>query len=158
LGVKEAAQWINDRFAEIGKTIDNSPKDSSRGDRAGFDATKYAASLDPAHPSPEALGVPPETLSKWSVGYAKSGVLRGCLALPATRDGKIIACFGRNADGRLTFVNGFNSQDFIFGEDKGEGGALQLVRDPLDVIKAREAGVNAVCLLRGQSRRSSWKC
>jgi DNA primase len=58
--VKAAAQWI---AGQCGASApDNSPRDTSPRDRAGFDAAKYKANLDPAHPSLEPLGVAPETL------------------------------------------------------------------------------------------------
>lgn len=146
LQIRDAALWIEQHFPSGGGSQNNSPN-NSRGDRAGWDAAKYAAGLDPAHSSLEPLGVDPEVLRGWQAGYAKSGVLRGCLALPATKNGQIIAYFGRAQDGHLTFVNGFNPQDFVFGEDKVEEGNLQLMRDPFEVIKAREAGINAICFL-----------
>lgn len=48
----------------------------------------------------------------------------------------------------LSFANGTNPQDFIFGEDRVSEGPLQLVRDPIDVIRAHEGGMsNAIAFL-----------
>jgi hypothetical protein len=145
ISLREAGIWVAEQCGAPAPPY-NSPNTSTR-EGTGFDPARYSAGLDPAHPSLEPLGVAPETLRGWQAGWAKSGKLRGCLALPATQNGQIMAFFGRDADGHLTFVNGFVPQDFIFGEHKAEEGSLQLVRDPLDVIKAREAGMNVVCFL-----------
>jgi CHC2 zinc finger len=142
--IRDAGIWVAE---QCGASAPNNSPNTSPRERAGFDAAKYAANLKTSHPSLEPLGISPEVLEAWRAGWAGSGVLRGLLALPATRDGEIVAYFGRNADGHLAFINGFVPQDYIFGEDKVEEGTLQLVRDPLDVIKAREAGMNVVCFL-----------
>lgn len=113
----------------------------------GFDPGKYANTLDPCHASLEPLGVSSETLREWRAGYASTGVHRGKLALPVTRDGKTVAYIGRTLKDetpRLSFANGTNPQDFIFGEDRVGEGPLQLVRDPIDVIRAHEGGMSNV--------------
>ena len=48
----------------------------------------------------------------------------------------------------MTFPNGLNPREHIFGADRVTGEPLYLVRDPVDVLKAFEAGCgNAVCFL-----------
>jgi hypothetical protein len=98
------------------------------------------------------LGVDPETYRQWKAGYASSGVNRGRLALPVTtKDGAIVGYFGRTTKGEsptLAFPNGLNPQEHIFGADRVTSEPLYLVRDPIDVLKAFEAGCgNAVCFL-----------
>jgi hypothetical protein len=98
------------------------------------------------------LGVDSETFRQWRAGYASSGVNRGRLALPiAGKDGAIVGYFGRAAKGEsptLTFPNGLNPSEHIFGADRVTSDPLYLVRDPIDVLKAFEAGCgNAVCFL-----------
>lgn len=140
----EAAKLIQEHYR-----VGSSPTTSQGPAKAGFDLDKYLAGLDPEHAALGPLGIDPEVLRGRQGGYASSGALRGYLALPATRDGKIVAFFGRSLDGSptLKFINGFEPQDFIFGEDRVTEGTLTLCKDVIDVIKAQEAGVNAVAFL-----------
>jgi len=118
-------------------------------ERKGFDAEKYAAGLDPAHALLEPIGVSPETYKAWKAGFSPSGVNRGRLALPVrTRDGAVIAYFGRALSDQtqptLIFPNGVAPSEHIFGVDRVTEGDLVLVRDPLDVLKAYENGIENV--------------
>jgi DNA primase len=118
-------------------------------ERKGFDAEKYAAGLDPAHASLEPLGVSAETYKAWKAGYSPSGVNRGRLALPVcARDGTVIAYCGRaiteEQQPALVFPNGVTPSAHIFGADRVKDGELILVRDPLDVLKAFESGIENV--------------
>lgn len=120
--------------------------------RSGFDPEAYAKTLDPAHVALAALGVDPETYRQWKAGFASSGVNRGRLALPiAGKDGTVVGYFGRTTKDEspaLTFPNGLNPQEHIFGADRVTSEPLYLVRDPVAVLKAFEAGCgNAVCFL-----------
>ena len=46
------------------------------------------------------------------------------------------------------FPNGLTPSEHIFGADRVTEGELYLVRDPLDVLRASESGIdNAVCFL-----------
>jgi hypothetical protein len=125
------------------RTVPPSPE------RKGFDAEKYAAGLDPAHASLEPLGVSAETYKAWKAGYSPSGVNRGRLALPVcARDGMVIAYCGRalteEQQPALIFPNGVTPSAHIFGADRVKDGELILVRDPLDVQKAFESGIENV--------------
>lgn len=149
---RQAAEVIAQQFGG-GKPVptDRTPT-APQASKAGFDADKYAASLDPTHASLEALGVSPQTFREWRAGYCKTGVLRGRLALPVTRDAAIVGYLGRaTSDAQspsLLFPNGLSPMEYIFGEDKVVGDrGLQLVRDVLDVIRASEMGMSAVCFL-----------
>jgi DNA primase len=118
-------------------------------DRKGFDAEKYAAGLDSAHASLEPLGVSAETYRTWKAGFSPSGVNRGRLALPVcTKDGTVIAYCGRSLNDQtqpaLIFPNGIAPSEHIFGADRVKEGELILVRDPLDVLKAFENGIENV--------------
>jgi hypothetical protein len=53
-------------------------------------------------------------------------------------------CQHGNESPALTFPNGLAPQEHIFGVDRVAGGQLYLVRDPLDVLKAFEAGCENV--------------
>jgi len=157
-GAFDAAKELHEKFlGSKGRGADshrsaNSTPQPNRERRTGFDPEAYAKSLDPAHEALSGLGVDPETLRQWKAGYANSGVNRGRLALPiAARDGTIIGYFGRATKGEsptLTFPNGLNPQEHIFGADRVTSEPLFLVRDPVDVLKAFESGCgNAVCFL-----------
>ena len=157
-GAFAAAKELHGRFLAAAAGVENS-NSSSNGSpqpkqerRSGFDPEAYAKTLDPAHEALAGLGVDPETFRQWKAGYASSGVNRGRLALPiAGKDGAIVGYFGRAAKGEsptLTFPNGLNPSEHIFGADRVTSDPLYLVRDPIDVLKAFEAGCgNAVCFL-----------
>lgn len=121
---------------------------SPQPDRKGFDADKYAAGLDPAHASLEPLGVSAETLRDWKAGFSPSGVNRGRLALPICgKEGSVLAYCGRalgDQQPALIFPNGVNPAEYIFGAHRVKEGELFLVREPLDVLKAADNGIENV--------------
>jgi hypothetical protein len=159
-GVFAAAKELHERFMATsgdgsGGDGDRSPNSSPQPRterRKGFDPEAYAKTLDPTHEALTALGVDAETYRQWKAGYAGSGVHRGRLALPVSaKDGAIIGYIGRavrDESPTLIFPNGLSPQEHIFGADRLTSGQLYLVRDPIDVLKAYEAGCgNAVCFL-----------
>ena len=157
-GAFAAAKELHDRFLAVVGGAGNSNSSSNgspqpaKDRRTGFDPEAYAKTLDPAHEALAGLGVDTETYRLWKAGYASTGVNRGRLALPiAGKDGKVAGYFGRATKGEsptLTFPNGLNPQEHIFGADRVTSEPLYLVRDPVDVLKAFEAGCgNAVCFL-----------
>ena len=157
-GAYAAAKELHDRFmgGASGNSNSNGSENSSpspnKERRSGFDPVAYARTLDPAHESLAMLGIDPETLRQWSAGYASTGVNRGKLALPiARKNGEIIGYFGRSTKGEsptLTFPNGLDPREHIFGAHRITTEPLYLLRDPIDVLKAYESGCgNAVCFL-----------
>ena len=127
----------------------NSSPQPSAERRRGFDAEAYAKGLDPSHAALAPLGIAPETFRQWKAGYSPSGVNRGRLALPVCgRDGTVIAYCGRaiteEQQPALIFPNGVAPSAHIFGADRVKDGELILVRDPLDVLKAFESGIENV--------------
>ena len=156
-GTFDGAKELHTRFVSPsprGAATDtsNSSPQPNRERRSGFDPEAYAKTLDPAHEALAAFGVDQETFRAWRAGYASSGVNRGRLALPITgKDGSIVGYFGKTTKGEspnLTFPNGLDPQEHIFGVDRVTSEPLFLVRDPIDVLKAFEAGMgNAVCFL-----------
>ena len=116
--------------------------------RQGFDPTAYSARLDPNAEALGVLGLAPETYKAFSAGYASGGVLRAKLALPLhTRGGECVAYFGRTLKDEspaLMFPSGTNPAEHIFNAHKVQAGELYLVRDPLQVLSAFEAGVENV--------------
>jgi hypothetical protein len=120
--------------------------------RRGFDPEAYAKTLDPAHEALAGLGVEAETFRQWKAGYASSGVHRGRLAMAVVaRDGAIAGYIGRavkDESPKIAFPSSLSPEEYIFGADRVVAGPLYLVRDPVDVLKAFEAGCgNAVCFL-----------
>lgn len=160
-GALAAAKELHERFlGGGGGSVGDNSRDASpqpkgereRERRPGFDPEAYARTLDPAHEALAPLGIEAETFRQWKAGYASAGVNRGRLALPLTgTDGTVIGYMGRTVKDEtptLTFPNGLTPQEHIFGVDRVGGGQLYLVRDPLDVLRAYEAGCdNVVCFL-----------
>jgi DNA primase len=149
--VREAAEAI---AAHFGAEKVNAPPQPSqeKEKRAGFDAARYAAGLDAAHAALEPLALSEDTLKAWKAGYAPSGVLRGKLALPvALSDGTVVAYVGRAVNDEpplFTFTKEFDPKAYLFGADRVKEGELMLMRDPLDVLRAYEGGVeNCVAFL-----------
>ncbi len=116
--------------------------------RRGFDPEAYAKGLDPAHAALASLGIAAETFRAWKAGYATSGVNRGRLALPiASKDGAIVGYAGRTVSDEsptLSFPNGLSPGEFVFGADRVTEGELHLVRDPIEVMRACENGIENV--------------
>ena len=157
-GTFDAAKELHGRFiaassrGAAGDNSSNSSPQPNRERRSGFDPEAYAKTLDPAHEALAAFGVDEETFRQWKAGYASSGINRGRLALPITsKDGSIVGYFGKTTKSEspnLTFPNGLDPQEHIFGIDRVTGDPLCLVHDPIEVLKAFEAGTgNAVCFL-----------
>lgn len=159
-GVFAAAKELHDRFlARAGGGASNGSENASpqpqRAERKGFDPEAYAAGLDPAHEALAGLGLAPETLRSWRAGYAAAGVNRGRLALAVVgADGAVLGFVGRalkDETPALIFPNGLAADACIFGVDRVSAGPLTLVRDPVDVLKADEAGYgNVVCFLTAE--------
>lgn len=160
-GTLAAARELHEKFlagsdrAARDNSRDASPqpnREKDRERRSGFDPEAYARTLDPAHEALAPLGIEVETLRQWNAGYASSGVNRGRLALPVTlKEGRVIGYMGRavkDESPTLTFPNGLAPQEHIFGVDRVGAGQLYLVRDPLEVLRAFEAGCeNVICFL-----------
>jgi hypothetical protein len=75
-------------------------------------------------------------------------VNRGRLALAVvSKDGAVVGYAGRmlgEGSPALSFPNGLSPAEFIFGAHRVTEGELHLVRDPLDVMRAYENGVDNV--------------
>lgn len=157
-GTFDAAKELHRRFlgggarAGSGDNSSNASPPPVKDRRSGFDPEAYAKTLDPAHEALAGLRVDPDTFRQWKAGYASSGVNRGRLALPINaKDGSTIGYFGKSTKDEspnLIFPNGLDPHEHIFGADRVTSEPLYLVRDPIDVLKAFEAGCgNAVCFL-----------
>jgi DNA primase len=156
ISMRDAALEIAQHFG-VGGTAAQRPVASaapakSQGVRA-FDAETYAKRLNAEHEALAPLGISPETLKAFSAGYAAGGVNRGRLALPIhDRDGKCVAYIGRalgDESPTMVFPNGFAAQEHIFNAHKVSEGELYLVRDPLDVLRAYEGGIENVVSFLG---------
>lgn len=158
VGVREAAKILHDHFDKHTHNSDSPPAPAPAKAANGIDLEKYASALDPAHAKLEPLGISPEVFKAWRAGVPHgSGVLAGMLALPVTRDGKIVAYVGRSIgeeEVRIKFPKtefggkDFCAEDFIFGEDRVTEKALVLVSDPLDVVTHKDDGTSFICFLR----------
>ena len=154
-GAFAAAKELHGRFLAAAAGVENS-NSSSNGSpppkqerRSGFDPEAYGKTLDPAHEALAGLGVDRGNLPAVEGGLCELGRQsrppRPPYRRQRRRDRRL---FGRAAKGEsptLTFPNGLNPIEHIFGADRVTSDPLYLVRDPIDVLKAFEAGCgNAV--------------
>jgi len=104
--------------------------------------------LQPVHPAVQALGLDEATCEAFSAGYASKGIMRGRLAIPIHDwEGELLAYCGRAVKGEsptLIFPNGFMPEEHIFNAHRIDDGELFLVREPLEVLKASENGIDNV--------------
>ena len=145
--LSEAASFLSGK-TKSPTTIPSTVPPAPASKKPGFDPEAYAARLDPAHASLASIGISPETLRNFKAGFAASGSNRGRLALPLhDRDGQLLGYCGRSVRDEspmLVFPNGINPHEFIFNAHRVIAGELYLVRDPIDVLKAFESGVENV--------------
>lgn len=145
--LSEAASFLGGETASK-PTIPSTVPPAPANKKPGFDPEAYAARLDPAHASLASIGISAETLRIFRSGFASSGSNRGRLALPLhDRDGHLLGYCGRSVRDEsplLVFPNGINPHEFIFNAHRVIAGELYLVRDPIDVLKAFESGVENV--------------
>ena len=145
---RDAAQQIamHFRFAGGAEPAAQAPAQTRK---PSFDAEAYLKGLDPENEVLQPLGLSCETLRHFRSGYSKTGVLRAKLAIAlCDRTGAILGFCGRALDStQITFPNGVNASDIIFGCDKIGEGEVRLLQDPLSVMQAHEVGEPAVCFL-----------
>src|ERR1700730_9371333 len=147
---KEAARWIADGTG----TAPQNPTVPRKGtvppeQKVGFHPLTY---LEASHERLAGLDVAASTFEAFGAGYAPKGILRGRLAIPLhSRDGVLLAYCGRtvkNESPVLLFPSGFDPLSTIFNAHRVMEGELYLVRDPLDVLKAFESGIENVVSFR----------
>lgn len=147
-GMRDAALFLDGDNSSRNSTRNSPPEENdNRGAERGFQPLTY---LKPDDPKLEPLEIAPETYEAFGAGYAPRGIHRGRLALPIhALDGTLIGYAGRAIDAEqspvLTFPNGLDPEQYLFNGHQMEAGEeLFLVRDPLDVLKAHEAGIENV--------------
>lgn len=150
IGMKDAAQFIAETSGNRPESLPSKPRPTSsptvlEKEKAGFNPLTY---LQSEHPGVQALGVSMQTATHFGAGFAPRGILRGRLAIPIhDRHGALLAYCGRamkDESPTLIFPNGFHPGEVIFGAHLVRAGQLYLVRDPLQVLKAFESGVDNV--------------
>jgi DNA primase len=154
LSQKDAAHLIAKHFdpGTVHKTVHRTVQGHSSPPpgpaKTGFDPEQYASRLDPAYDALAPLNLSAETLKAFKSGYAATGSNRGRLALCVhDRDGKIAGFIGRaigQETPKLVFPNGFRPEAYIFNANRVTEGELYLVRDPLEVLRVHESGVENV--------------
>ena len=117
--------------------------------KAGLNPLTY---LQAEHPLVQALGISKETAEHFGAGYAPKGIMRGRLAIPIHDvDGLLIAYCGQALNGeepKLIFPKGYEAEKFMFNIHRFEGEHIYLMREPLEVMKAFEGGIeNGVSFL-----------
>jgi DNA primase len=146
---KEAAAFILGRSGNPPTTVPSTIPPAHQGKPgARTEPLQPLSYLEPGHEAVLALGVTSETAAAWGAGYAPKGIMRGRFAIPVRdRTGTLLAYCGRTVKGEsptLTFPNGFDPHAVIFAAEQVKSGPLYLVRDPLQVLTAFEAGVENV--------------
>jgi hypothetical protein len=151
ISMKEAAAFLAEHFAKPDATPTLSPAATvpstvpPEKKKAGLNPLTY---LQPDHASVLALGISKETAEHFGAGYASKGIMRGRLAIPIhDASGGLVAYCGRSLLGEspaLIFPNGFRPSEFIFNAPNVHEGSLTLVREPLQVLKAHEGGIDNV--------------
>lgn len=155
---RDAAMYIVQRL-QLGNLVDkgerrapssSSPEPTGRGAASPvFRAMEPLLYLDAHHESVAALGITSETAEHFKAGYAGRGTLRGRFCVPIHAiDGMLIAYVGiatsDEQQPRLLF-NNFEPDRYMFNLERvtGEDG-VYVARDPLEVLKAFENGVENV--------------
>ena len=104
--------------------------------------------LQASHEAVQALGVSMETAAHFGAGFAPKGIMRGRFAIPVHDPAGILLAYAGRAvkdeSPLLLFPNGFDPRTTIFNAHRIVEGDLFLVRDPLQVIKAHENGIENV--------------
>jgi DNA primase len=128
-------------------------KPEAGANRPSFDPIAYAARLDSKHEALATLNLSAGTLANFKAGYASTGLNRGRVALPIhDQQGNIVAFCGRALDDkepRLVFPSNFAPENYVFNwHNVKDMDVVYLCRDPLDVLRAAEGGVeNAIAAL-----------
>jgi len=147
---KQAAQEIAAHFGNStvppkGTVTSGTVSTAPQNEKAGLNPLTY---LMVEHECVQALGLEPVTARHFGAGYAPKGIMRGRLAIPIhDRWGKLLAYCGRTVKDEsptLIFPNGFDPTSAIFNAHQVTDGELYLVRDPLQVLTAFEAGIENV--------------
>jgi hypothetical protein len=151
IGMKEAAAFLVETLSKSTEHPQETPvatvpsNSSPKKEKAGLNPLTY---LQSEHPSVQALGISPETAQTFGAGYAPKGIMRGRLAIPIhDATGVLVAYCGQAVSGEspaLIFPNGFQPSEHIFNAEKVHEGPLTLVREPLQVLKALEGGIENV--------------
>jgi DNA primase len=151
ISMKEAATFLAKHFAKPDAVPDSPPVATvlstvpPENKKAGLNPLTY---LQPDHPSVLALGISKETAVHFGAGYASKGIMRGRLAIPIHDvSGVLVAYCGRSLSDEsptLMFPNGFRPSEMIFNAHNAHEGPLTLVREPLQVLKAHEGGIDNI--------------
>jgi CHC2 zinc finger len=151
IGMKEAAAFLAEHFQ-----TDEAPKprppvatvpsnSSPKKEKAGLNPLTY---LQPKHPAVQALGIDAETAENFGAGYAPKGTMRGRVLFPIRdRMGVLLAYCGLGENPRWLMPQTFDPATVIFASDLVTDVELRIVSDPLEVLTARQNGLQTVCFL-----------
>jgi len=140
----DAAKWLEGDTPTVSTLPQPHPEPQPRnGVRQELAPLQY---LEAGHEAVQSLGVSIKTAEHFAAGYAPKGIMRGRLAIPLhTLDSILVAYVGvavsEEQSPRLHFPNGFAPESLIFNGHRVGAGELYLVRDPLAVLTAFEAGM-----------------
>lgn len=130
----------------------STPQEPTGGRAAGIVAPKAIerlAHLDAHHEALQGFGLSPETFEYFEAGFSKVGVLAGRLLIPCKMpDGTLVAYCGvavrEDQQPRLKFHKFEPNTAFFNLERVTSKDAVYVGRDPLDVLRAYEGGIENI--------------
>lgn len=134
LSQKDAAHHIASRF-DNSSTVPEKKKEG----------LNPLAHLLPDHEQVKALGI--ADAKARGIGYAPKGVLRGRVAFPVRDRNGLLVYAGLGENPRWLFPSNFDPASAIYYADELEEGELRILSDPLEVVRASDSGIQAVCFL-----------
>lgn len=151
IGKREAALWIlaQEEKHEARPNVQATPP-------------KAIPVLDYLNPDDKRLPVAPETARYFEGGFAAKGPLSGRFGVAMhDADGTYLGVCGLavspEQDPQVKFYTGFDPTPVIFNAHRLQPGDLFLVRTPLEVIRAYEAGeTNVVCFMTDAITSNQW--
>lgn len=112
---------------------------------------QIAGYLVSEHEAVQALGIEAETAKEWGLGYAPKGTMVHRILFPVHDENGVRHAFvglSNEKQPKWLCPNNLEPSRFLFGADKiTEGGEVKLLADPLEVVLAAQAGLQAVCFL-----------
>jgi len=151
--VKDAAAFLtggegkqdSEDASGTGNSSNTVPEERKKGAARSLQPLSY---LQPGHESVAALGLDEETCIQFGAGYAPKGIMRGRLAIPIhDSDATLVAYCGRTVDDKnpiWIFPKGFDPESQVFNGHAIGKGELVLMRDPLEVMQAKQNGIDNV--------------
>ena len=126
----------------------------------------FTLNLNPEHPWFEEVGLSPETVSEFGLGYSDKGVLEGCIAFPIHDQeqrllgyaGYDLSKSGQSVESPWRFPKQLSLAELVFNLsriDPSTRGPIVLAYDALDLVQKWQAGEKRItAMLDGKISRS----